>query len=126
MSVNCIHHVSHTGSEAMSVTVIGQPSMGSKLGSVFKESADLLMYSASLTLLLYQSASCPSTDVSLHHCMLWSELHTWDAMALLACLTAALCSAMQVFSCLPVSPMYTDPHSQGIWYTMMHESVLYN
>ena len=66
--------------------------MGSRLGSVFKEPAELLMYSASLTLLLYLSASCSSTDVSLHW-MVWSELHTWDAMALLVltCLTAALC-----------------------------------
>ena len=32
-------------------------------GSMFKELAELLMYSASLTLLLYQPASCSSTDV---------------------------------------------------------------
>ena len=32
MSVNCIHHVSHTRrSESMSVIVFGQPSMGPRL-----------------------------------------------------------------------------------------------
>ena len=70
---------------------------------------------------MYQSALCVSTDVSLHcNWILCPGFHIWDAMALLVlvCLTAALCSAIRVFNHLPVSPMYTEPHSQGIWYTM--------
>ena len=85
---------------------------------MFKVPAGFLMYSASLTL-LYQSDSCSSTDVSLYW-MLCPGFHTWDAMVLLvlACITAALYSASRVLNRLPVSPMYTEPHLQGIWYTM--------
>ena len=72
-------------------------------GLVFEVPAELLTYSASWTLLLCLSTSSSSTDVSLHG-MLCPELHTWDAMTLLvlACLIAALCSAIQVVICLPV------------------------
>lgn len=60
------------------------------------------------------------SDVSLHCWMAWSEFHTWDAVALLglACLTVTLCSAVQFVSYLPVSLIYTGPHSWGIWYTI--------
>ena len=71
----------------MSVTLFyGQTGMDSKLGMgrcMFKVPAELLMYSASLTLLLYQSASRVSTDVSLHcNWILCPGFHIWDAMAL--------------------------------------------
>ena len=52
-----------------------QHGLKARPASVIKESAELLMQSASLTLHLYQSASCTSTDVSLHW-MVWSEFHT--------------------------------------------------
>ena len=93
------------GVGSVSVTMLGaaQQEFKARPGLVFKVPAELLKYSASWTLFLYLSTSSSSTDVSLHG-MLCPELHTQDAMTLLvlACLIAALCSAIWVFICLPV------------------------
>ena len=114
------------------VTIVGgkggdleaaQQGFSDRPGSEFMALGVFLMCSASLTLLLYQSTS-QFTHADSFHCILCPVFHTCVAMALFgsAFNMAFLCSSIWVLICLPVSPMYTEPHSQGtlfIHYTLL-------
>ena len=99
------------------VTVIKQPSKGSGLGQGPCSSSQLRFW----LMCLLDPPSVPVCLMFQHWCLIpldgVARVPYMGAMALweLPCLTAALCSAMWDFSYLPVSPMYTGPHSHGGW-----------